>query len=63
MFATQTMRNLGSKATQHDVGRINDKPVALDFSRLGRKGFHVINLLVTPEAQRMHSGVSPPMPM
>src|SRR5690606_6448868 len=42
VLATQTTGNLSRKTAKHLVGRIDNKPVALDFMRLGRKRFHSI---------------------
>jgi hypothetical protein len=40
VLAAQAARDLGSQAAEHLVSGIDDKPVVLDFMRLGGKCFH-----------------------
>ena len=40
VLAAQTVCDLGSQAAEHLVRRIDDKPVVLDFMRLGGKCLH-----------------------
>jgi hypothetical protein len=40
MFAAQAAGDLGSDATQHLAGSVDDVPAALHFMRLGGKRFH-----------------------
>jgi hypothetical protein len=41
VLAPKTVSDFGGQSAKHLVGGINNKPVALDFVRLGGKSLHV----------------------